>query len=372
MRHSLPTPSTRRGQGGFSLMELMIAVAIGLGLLTALISVFTSSSQSQTELSQSAQQIENGRYAMDALTQDAHHAGYFGRYFSTASGTTLPDPCLTGDAAALQSAMVFPVQGIRAANLSTAAALTGTTCATWLTSANLKAGSDILVVRRAGTSPLAVGDVATANDAYVQASNAAVEVQFGAGAAITSASKADGSTAATVTTRTGTAAEIRKYNVRIYFVAPCSIPSGGGSLCTGSSDDGGRPIPTLKRLELGVNSAGTRTFNIVPVAEGVETFKVEYGIDDSPNSANASTGLIGDGAPDRYVAAPSVAELTNAVTLRAWLVVRNPNPTAGHLDDKTYTVGTGLSTTTANDNYKRKAYSGELRLVNLSARRENP
>jgi type IV pilus assembly protein PilW len=54
-----------------------------------------------------------------------------------------------------------------------------------------------------------------------------------------------------------TISPIRKYHVHIYFVAPCSIPNGGGSTCTGSADDGGAPIPTLKRLELTLNSSGT-------------------------------------------------------------------------------------------------------------------
>ena len=27
---------------------------------------------------------------------------------------------------------------------------------------------------------------------------------------------------------------IRRYHVHIYFIAPCSVPAGGGSVCTGS------------------------------------------------------------------------------------------------------------------------------------------
>ena len=48
------------------------------------------------------------------------------------------------------------------------------------------------------------------------------------------------------------AAAIRRYRTHIYFVAPCSVPFDGSNppICTGPSDDGGRPIPTLKRLEV--------------------------------------------------------------------------------------------------------------------------
>ncbi len=59
---------------------------------------------------------------------------------------------------------------------------------------------------------------------------------------------------------------------------------------TAPVDDGGSPIPTLKRLEL-----TTSGFSIVPIAEGVEYMKIEYGVDNSPSTTNASTGLIGDG-----------------------------------------------------------------------------
>jgi type IV pilus assembly protein PilW len=217
-----------------------------------------------------------------------------------------------------------------------------------------------------------------------------VEIQFGAGSTITPTSKADGVTAATIRQKNGKAESIRKYHVHIYFVAPCSVPAGSGDVCTGANDDGGRPIPTLKRLELGVDASGNRKFNVVPVAEGIEAFKIEYGIDNSPNTANSSTGRIGDGAPDVYIpnistAAPTVVDFANAVSAKVWLIARNTEPSPGYSDTKTYPVatssavlgagtvqGTGLVYGPYNDQFKRHSYFSGLRLTNLSARRENP
>ena len=54
----------RRAQQGLSLLELMIALTIGLGLLAGLTSVFVNSSRSHTELARASQQIENGRFAI--------------------------------------------------------------------------------------------------------------------------------------------------------------------------------------------------------------------------------------------------------------------------------------------------------------------
>lgn len=389
MRIAINRSPLHAPQRGFSLIELLIAMGLGLLLMAGLVTVFANSSQSQRELQRTAQQIENGRYAMDILTQDLHHAGYYGRYTAYTAPTTAPDPCITGDATALAAALGMPIQGFVASSQSTKPSLSGTTCGTYLTSANLYAGSDILVIRRAETTALAVGSTAVSGEVYMQTNPDTVSVQFGNGAALTATAKADGG-AATILQKNANAEAIRKVHVHIYFVAPCSVPTGGGDICTGSTDDQGNPIPTLKRLELSVNSSGTLTFNTVPISEGVEALKIEYGIDNSPATANASTQLIGDGAPDLYIpnastSAPAVADFANAVSAKVFLIARNTEASAGFTDAKTYPVatastalgagtnaGTGLTYGPYSDNYKRHAYFSEIRLMNLSSRRENP
>ena len=342
-------------QQGLSLVELMIALTIGLVILAAMTSVFVNSSHSQMASQNSAQQIENGRYAMAQITQDLHLAGYYGQYTTYADGTTLPDPCATTPAATLQAALGYPVQGITALQTSSGIPtvvpdLTGTTCATYLPAANLYPGSDILVVRHADTSTtwsttnnyLTQGtDKALNGEVYIQSNPVAAEIQFGAGAVITSSSQADGATTADIQTKGGAAAApIYKYLVHIYFVAPCSRPNGGGSVCTGANDDGGSPIPTLKMLELALNPAGTAlTFNVVPIAEGVEAFKVEYGIDNSPATTNDTTGRIGDGVPDEFIpnsttSQPAASDYPNAVSVKVFLITRDSQPTQGYTDTK--------------------------------------
>jgi type IV pilus assembly protein PilW len=360
-------------QSGLSLVELMISMTIGLVLLAGLVTVFSTSSRSQTELQRSAQQIESGRYAMFMITQDLHHAGYYGQYYSYPVGTAMPDPCATGDETTLTNAMSFPVQVYPAADLSSIPVMAGANCSTWINTTNVQPGSDILVIRRAETSVLAVGATAASAEVYLQANVAAAEIQFGNGAAITSTSKASGA-AATVKKKDGlTAAEIAKYHVHIYFVARCSLPSGGGTLCTGAADDGGRPIPTLKRLEL-VATAGSRNFSVVPISEGIDYLKLQLGVDENPTAVNGNTGLIGDGAAERYITAPTaptVAELGNAVSVKVGMLSRNTEPSPGHTDDKTYTIG-GVAVPAFGDQYKRHAYQSQIRMVNLSSRRENP
>ncbi|RPI41306.1 MAG: prepilin-type N-terminal cleavage/methylation domain-containing protein, partial [Betaproteobacteria bacterium] len=59
-----------RSSLGFTLVELMVTLAMGLFLAFGLIRVFASSNESYYALSQAAEQIENGRYAIETIKKD--------------------------------------------------------------------------------------------------------------------------------------------------------------------------------------------------------------------------------------------------------------------------------------------------------------
>jgi type IV pilus assembly protein PilW len=239
--HRKPAVRAIRSRG-FTLIELMIALTIGLILVGGLFSMFVSSSANLSELKKSAEHLENGSMATRILNLDLAHAGYYGEYYALpAPGAALPDPCAL-TAAALYAALAYPVQGYDAP---------ATSPLTCLGNNDFVPGTDILVVRAAEPAVLAATDIPVANEVYLQGISTTAEVQFGAGAApIGTTNKADG-TATDLFLKDGvSAASIRKLEVHIYFIAPCSMPSDGGDSCTGAGDDGGRPIPTLKRLEL--------------------------------------------------------------------------------------------------------------------------
>lgn len=367
-------------QQGLSLVELMISLTIGMMLLTGLSLLFVESSRSHRELSEASKQIENGRYALQLLTDDLHLAGFYGR-FSDLSTITMPaatpDPCEVASTATLYDALPIHIQGYRpddATTFTTRPAGLTAACAALLPSANLQPGSDVFVIRRADASTngaLAAGATATNQEVYIQASPASVEIQKGTGAAITSASKADGVTAATIfdfctpQPCVTPAAPIRKYHVHVYFVAPCSMPSGGTAdipLCT-ASDDGGRPMPTLKRLELTLNNAGTATaMRMVSLVEGIEMLKIDYGVDSDY-----------EGSPNSYLRTPATvpADWANVVGANLYILSRNPQLTAGHTDTKSYAMGVA-GNHTPGGNYKRHVYNASVRLRNPSMRREPP
>src|SRR5690242_4623941 len=180
-------------QSGFSLIELMVALTIGLLLLVGLTVLFANTNYTNRELQKVSQQIENGRYAIDTISQDLRLAGFYGHIDSLTSiappATVPPDPCEASDTTKLLSSLWYPVQGyagtVDAATPAsdTAPDVSATSCGA-LTAANLKKGSDILVIRRTDTNALSATDTTIANAFYVQASAKAAEIELGGGTAI--------------------------------------------------------------------------------------------------------------------------------------------------------------------------------------------
>lgn len=337
---------THRPAAGFTLVELMVSLTIGLLLTLGLVQVFSTSNESYESLNQAAQQIENGRYAVQTLHNDLQHAGYYGEYaFAGAAGSTLPDPCEISNLTAMRDAITFFVQGYDAPASSPIACLD---------SANIVPGTDIVVIRRSSTTTTALGAM-TANEVYMQATadstNASNPVlNTGSNAAAFTLFRKDGTTPA----------EIRKFITRIYFVSPCSVPA-SGDVCSAGAD-GGRPIPTLKRLEMTVNAAtGSRELRIESIAEGIENLQIDYGVDTS-----------GDGVPDIFITAPAAAaDWGSVMSADIYVLARNIKRVVGTADTKTYNLGAAGSVTPGG-NFKRHVFASNVRIVNPASRREEP
>lgn len=369
---------------GLSLVELMVAITIGMLLTGALISLLVSMSRTSREQFKAAQQIENGRFAIDLLANDIRLAGYYGDfgYLPSISGfAAQPDPCTmipegTVTASTTASALAFYIQAYPASSLTTAATVP-TQCQTWIDSASIKAGSDIIVVKRLDTIPLldtpepATLPKSVYGQIYAQTSDTVLDIQYGANNAdvTTTVNAKNVATAATMIrkdfsqalsggVRPTVAAYIRKLHVDLYYVSPCSKGSGSNGRCTSADDT----IPTLKRLELST-SGGAPTMTVVPLVEGIEFLKASYGLD------NVSPA---DGSVDAYVAAPStMADWQNIITVEIKLLARNTESTPGFTDAKSYDLGSGTFTPNATEaKFKRHLFTQKIYLPNVGGRRE--
>lgn len=351
--HELHNPKRQRG---LSLVELMISLVISMILLAGLTTLIVQQSQTRDELEKSSRQIENGRYAMQILHDDIQHAGFYGQYFILpAPPAAMPDPCLTAPLTgplSLTEAMPLVIQGYNSA------AASPITC---IDNANFLPGTDILVIRRANSSYptanpsnspyIAAAAAGAGGQVYLQTNTSAAVMGVGAGASTTSFPLAY-DTANTIR------APLRSYLVHVYFVSPCSSMANGAT-CT-ASDDNGRPIPTLKRLELSANGGAT-TFTLIPLVEGIENMQLDYGLDADK-----------DGYPDVYSAAPaSTTDWANVMTVSVNLLARNNDPTTGYADTKSYTLGNNaaIAAPAAAINYKRHVFSELVRAVNPIGRR---
>jgi type IV pilus assembly protein PilW len=301
--------------------------------------------------------------AMWVISQDINHAGYYGDFYSLpALGGALPDPCLRTPAA-LFDGLALPIQGYDAIALPSPLSCLG--------DANLVPGTDILVVRYAEYTPLAQTDVAQSGEVYIQGTVNVAQVQIGRGNVVGNGN-IDGTTPANILKKDGvTAADIRKLAVHIYFIAPCSVPADGGDTCTGTADDGGTPIRTLKRLELTTDGAAL-VWRIAPLVEGIRTLQIDYGIDNSPATINFATNQFGDGSPDTYTVLPALADWANVVSVRLNFIAQATQLTTSYVDTKTYNLGLAGTVGPFNDAFKKHLFVGAARLNNVSGRREIP
>lgn len=379
-----------RRQRGFSLVELMIASTLGLLILSTMVTVFSSTSQTRNEVDKANRQIENGRFAVQAMREDIQLAAYYGDYLPTSSTTwTTPNPCTTvlnnmGFATGYAPVGIYGFPDtVTAATNNSYSYGAGTETATLSCLSNLKANTDILVIRRVSTKQLIIDNdgngTADANVTNEDGSTGVTNASLGGAYYFQASNCSDSpSEASYVMAKTpasfilhgvksagtpssclnGNLSPIRQYMVRIYYVATCNN-------CSGSGDG----IPTLKMVEL---TAGTTacaadpaatcgSMSTVPIAEGIENLQFEYAVDSDS-----------DGIVNTYNATPAAADWQNVLAVKIFLLARNTETTADYTDSKTYSLasdGSALSGTPFNDHYKRHVYAATARAVNIGNRR---
>jgi len=102
---------------GFSLVEFMIAMTIGLFLIAGLVYLIAETSRSRAEIERSSRQIENGRYALDRIAEDLRHAGFYSEYFSVPSAGEAGFPAsLTAAAPCAATIATLPAGSCRRAS----------------------------------------------------------------------------------------------------------------------------------------------------------------------------------------------------------------------------------------------------------------
>lgn len=350
--HRIPRTGSATRMRGFTLIELMIGITIGLIVLLGLTVFFSSNSRNQHDLERSIVRMENSRFALDTLTEDLMHAGYYAQHV----------PALTATPSAIVTCPTTTANlGWNADATQVPPAVTGLTADPTDTTQScltdkLIPGTGVITVTRAETGdPVELDpDETRDTDLYIQTTSCAtgpeVIVNTGPEGNFTLQER-DCATPKKV---------VHRLLQRTYFLSSCND-------CT--NNDG---IPSLKRGELIGNS-----YVINTVAEGVEQLQFEVGVDTNNDGQVDEVlpfaAITGDG-PAPYDAPPYGADpyvWRNVVAVRMHMLTRSSLPDPGHTEDRTFQMGPlTLEPADLQAGFKRTLLTTTVPLTNVAGRRE--
>ena len=338
----------RAGEAGFSLIELMIAVTLGLVILGALTTFFVQTSENRREMDRNTRQIENGRYAVDTVRDDVTLGGFYADTAPLVTPTTWTtnDACPPNDHTqfgfAIAPAYTAPVPVFGYANG------TGAPLGCFQ---NLILNNDILVIRRFNSESLTPAEAAAAPLRwYLQNSQCAADDQTVPFKVNTGGGGFGGAPLLHAVNCVG---EGRVWRLReqVYYLRSCSV-------CLPAPDG----IPTLWRAEL--DPDGASTMKHVALVEGIEALRFDYGIDNT-----------GDGQPDLWTRCDAASPCdgtawSNVTTVKMYVLSRNLDISPNWVDNKTYAMGLSGAVPPLNDKYKRHVYTANISLPNRTGSRE--
>ncbi len=345
--HRISTPNsadTRRARG-FSLTELLVALALGLVLALAVSSVYLFTKSAFTRQDQLATVQQNVRTAFEYLASDTRMVGHLGCY----TGNTAP-PSTALSAGAIDTNYGLGIEGYEYNNTSStytmasnypanvtadtgwtknllAAGSVQTIPVTTISADGMTPGSDVLVIRTVIGRPMRLtGNLAAA------ATSMTIENVTGGKCNDGTTDKVSGfcPTSHGVIASCTDARTFRLTATASTGVLTLSGNSGTKTFAAATAEV--FPLQTivyyLKRSSNGTTtSIWRRTFNGDPVAgredelvEGVDSMQISYGIDTTAPDA--------DGVIDSYVTANDVPDWSRVVSVRMSLLMHATEPTA--------------------------------------------
>ena len=279
-------------QAGVGLVEIMIALVIGLILIAGASKIFLDGKQTYRLQDAQSRLQENARFALELLTNDIRMAG-----FSGCANLSSITPNVIASAPIIAPTAATAASGNDAASSSWNPALSGTLSG--LSSPPLAATDVITVQFSQGCGAHLTGNMASVNANIQIMSPNSCGINAGQALMISDCVAADVFRATTGGATIAHAnlskpyqqdAELFTFASRTYYIA-----NGAGGQ------------PSLWRLD---NTAATGGNNPIELVEGVENIQILYGEDTD-----------GDRIPNQYVTVNSVSP-ANVVAVRASLLLR--------------------------------------------------
>ena len=319
-------------EGGLGLIELMVALVIGLFLILGALTVYSQGRNTHRSLETVARLQETARYAFDALEPDVRMASYWGLASRPdyVTNRAAPGDDTPADLAAASGAIdacgsnwVIDVdQYIAGWN-----GLHGWGLACDAYQDSYRAGTDGLIVRRVSENrPAGLTDYRL----YIQGSHVQGTIFIGDG----SCTDPDNAACIPAGYAPSTSAT-RELIATAYYIADVSV--------------GRVDVPALRRKRLVAGSVLDEE-----VISGVEDLQVRFGIDTS-----------GDASADAYIdpSEDPAAYGGRIVAATIWLRVRTEEPDFGFSDTRTYSYA-DLEEDAPNDHFRRLVVSKTIALRN--------
>lgn len=326
------TKQTQQYQSGFSLLEVFVALAIGLVIFAGVLSVFVGMKTTTIETSSYGELQENGRFAISVLSDDLLRQDFWGDYtgvIDLASITPVPaapaGECLGGGI----NNGTFPVAAGKFRTLWGETATSATILSGCRTDA--KVGSDVLQLKRVVSNPLvdaagAAVTVAPTGNFYL-VSNMNHGIIFAGGGAVPAVQNG----------------QVWEYQHHLYYVR--------------EEVQGSNTVPVLMQGRL------ANTLEFSPIIDGIEMIRFLYGIDTQTDPTLPGYGII-----NAYVAADDMNDVlwnngnSRILAVKIYVLARNILPDNKYTNTNTYQLGE--ETYTFNDNYRRLLFSSTVTLYN--------
>jgi type IV pilus assembly protein PilW len=324
-----------RCQRGVTLVELMVALALGLLITVAMLKVYVDASGLYRFNEGLARVQENGRFALEFIRRDARVAGFWGCY---------SDAPLTNQISATSDAWLDVAAGhITGTNddgLNSADSITfrsatgsGTLVNTTMTAASDSVSVDSVATITSGMAAL-ISDCDNGDIFQVT------------GVSGTSMAHAAG-------TNTNTSANLSK----TYASGSRVYQAQQSTFCIALGADPSQP--SLRRLT-NPTSGQTCASNGDELIEGVENMQILYGEDTDADSEGAN----GDGTANRYVPIGTASlDIDRVVSVRLSLLARSLNNNLT-TEPSPYTFNGTAVTPGATDKYLRKVFTTTITLRN--------
>ena len=321
-------------QTGFSLIEMMLAMLIGMVIMGGILSIYSNTRETQRSSSDQLQLVADARFALDTIAYDLRHAGMYG-------GTNLPTTikcykddthCTTALVTAVSDCyahwyvdIVNPVFG------SEDSVPGGYGCI-----ANHQPRTDVLVVHYADSNPIPTNDLASST-AYVRSNYQGGELFIGTSIPTI---PGDDETNPAVSLPNQLTHNHLLYS-RAYYVSNFTDTAGDGR-------------PSLRRIDLVPGTTGPAVEDQL-ILPGVEDMQVQYGVDTD-----------GDNWVDQYVNADAVTDWSRIYAAKIWVLVRAEHKENGLDTTQTFALGGKAAVSLGGqDDYRRLMVSSVVRLRNM-------